>query len=272
MFIWLLIIVQPQRCNNGSELLLALVQVVLQLQVHSIPLIDDTVWVWSQVLRFTNSFPRWILQWLVERQEIHLVEKVGELLCCYISAWLHSPSTLLQDITADINSTICTVVGFFLLEFFENISGLKLPLLWRQWRTRSADSAYRDSVLFIVGRSDIMEHSLQQGDTRTACKSNPPLLFKDGIPPNVSLELKFESLCLHKHWVFLCRTKWRVVQMLVFPRIVPRAGPCLFHNRLQENVAALDAMTCSYSFDMDAHMNTWCCRVQTYGVDRKSVV
>lgn len=94
---------------------------------------------------------------------------------CYISAWLHSPSTLLQDITADINSTNCTVMFFFiLLEFLDNISGLKPPLLWRRWRTRSADSAYRDCVLFIVGRSDIMEHSVEQGDTWTACKPTPP--------------------------------------------------------------------------------------------------
>lgn len=44
-------------------------------------------------------------------------------------------------------------------------------LILRKWGSRSASSAYQASVLFIVDRSDIMEHAVQQGDTLTACNS-----------------------------------------------------------------------------------------------------
>lgn len=108
---------------------------------------------------------------------------VEDMLClpCYrnlnmISFAGVSPSALFYSNTvagatsSDINSTNLSsrtpAIFFFSLWCFECISGFELSsLIQGKWGTRSASSAHQASVLFIVGRSNIMEHSMQQGDT-----------------------------------------------------------------------------------------------------------
>ncbi len=68
----------------------------------------------------------------------------------------------------DMNSTKLSsvILFFFCLLVFECICGFELSsLIQGKWGTRSASSAYQASVLFIVGRGNIMEHTMQQGDT-----------------------------------------------------------------------------------------------------------
>lgn len=108
---------------------------------------------------------------------------VEDMLClpCYrnlnmISFAGVSPSALFYSdavagaTSSDINSTNLSsrtpAIFFFSLWCFECISGFELSsLIQGKWGTRSASSAHQASVLFIVGRSNIMEHSMQQGDT-----------------------------------------------------------------------------------------------------------
>lgn len=77
--------------------------------------------------------------------------------------------TLLQEMYMYWYKFCQSVIWSFVLWcklVFECIPWFELSsLIWRKWGTRSASSAYQASVLFNVGSSDIMEHTVQQGDT-----------------------------------------------------------------------------------------------------------